>query len=283
MMGNRTVSRLSIILVIVLLSIVSVGLLYSTDGKIFTVFNIYGQEIELFGDGIYAYNSVLKATIAKGSDFAMIIVAIALLITNLYREHSNSVKLLHAGFVLSITYYSITAGFGIVFNRIFVLYILLFSIACYTFLYTVIDIMKTMIPNKTNNKKTAIFIAITGCTTLVWLVSIVPTTFTGETLDIIGTSTTEPTFIIDLGLILPTCLFGARQLIKQNTIGYIITPIMFTFLSVISVTVISQSIFQFHYNVVLSLREILGYVITFVIFGTIAVIVNLKFLRKCWK
>ncbi|MFV0396055.1 MAG: hypothetical protein ACK5LC_17000 [Coprobacillaceae bacterium] len=112
--------------------------------------------------------------------------------------------------------------------------------------------------------------------------SIIPSIITNSPLDIIDIYTTEPTFILDLGVIFPVCIMGGILLLKQEKMGYIIPPIMLTFLCVIAVTVVGQSIMQLHYGVVISLQEILGYVVTFIVFGVIALVVNTKFIHKCY-
>ena len=81
-----------------------------------------------------------------------------------------------------------------------------------------IDLNATIKPVNKDGKYagTAIFTMISGCTALVWLMSILPTLFTDKPLDIIDISTTEPTFVIDIGLIFPTCLIGGIMLLKKS-------------------------------------------------------------------
>jgi hypothetical protein len=260
------------------------GLFYSDGGKPEFVENIYGETIQLFGDGVYANNSMLKATTAKGSDLVMLLVSLGLLIATLKRDSGPKAKLLHGGLLVSILYYSATTAFGITYSRMFMLYLIAFSVAFFTFVVSMIDMNTTIKPVNKDRKYagTAIFTIIAGCTALVWLMSILPTLFTGIPLDIIDVSTTEPTFIIDIGLIFPTCLIGGIMLLKKKQAGYILSPVMLTFLAVIAVTVIGQFAVQLYYGVVISIQQVIGYVVTFVVFGFAAIIINTRFMLKCW-
>lgn len=66
-------------------------------GTVRTVNNIYGQDIMLYGDGIYANNSLLKAGATKGTDIVMIFVVLLLLLSITILKNKNYVQLLQAG------------------------------------------------------------------------------------------------------------------------------------------------------------------------------------------
>ncbi|MDR2814758.1 MAG: hypothetical protein LBB79_08945 [Prevotellaceae bacterium] len=283
-MKIRIITVLSICTVILVWCNAGMGLFYSDGGKPEFVENIYGETIQLFGNGVYANNSMLKATTAKGSDLVMLLVSLGLLIATLKRDSGPKAKLLHGGLLVSILYYSATTAFGITYSRMFLLYLIAFSVAFFTFVLSMIDMNTTIEPVNKDRKYvgTAIFTIIAGCTALVWLMSILPTLFTDTPLDIIDISTTEPTFVIDIGLIFPTCLIGGIMLLKKKQAGYILSPVMLIFLAVIAVTVIGQSALQLYYGVVISIQQLIGYVVTFVAFGFIATIINTRFMLKCW-
>ncbi|GHU70984.1 hypothetical protein FACS189450_06280 [Spirochaetia bacterium] len=246
--------------------------------------NIYGETVELFGDGVYANNFMLKAVTAKGSDLVMLLVSFGFLVCTLKRNTGQKVKLIHGGFLVSLLYHAATTAFGIAYNRMFLLYLFRFSAAFFAFVAVMIDLNATIQPANKEKKYTgtAIFTMVAGSTALVWLMSILPPLFTNAPLDIIDISTTEPTFIIDIGLIFPTCLVGGIMLPRKKPIGYILPPIMLTFLSVIAVTVIGQTAIQLHYGVIIFIQQVIGYVATFVVFGLIAAIVNTRFMLSCW-
>ncbi len=284
MSRNRTIFILSLLVVVLVWFSAGMGLFFSNNGQPRNVVSIYGETVQLFGDGVYANNSMLKATTAKGSDMVMLLVSLGLLVTTLKRNTGTRTKLLHGGFLISLLYYSATMAFGVAYSRMFLAYLVLFSCAFFAVVFTMIDLNETIQPVDQNKKYTgtAIFTMLSGCTVLVWFMSILPTVFTDAPLDIISIYTTEPTFLIDIGLIFPTCLIGGVMLLRKKTMGYILPPVMLTFLTVIAVTVLGQTAVQLRYGVVGSIEQVIGYVVTFVVFGIIAAIVNMRFMLHCW-
>jgi hypothetical protein len=281
---NKIVFTLSLLVVLLVWCNSGIGLFYRNGGHQRFVENIYGETVRLFGDGVYANNSMLKATTAKGTDLVMLLVSIGLLVSTLKRNTGPKAKLLHGGFLVSLLYHAATTAFGIAYSRMFLLYLFRFSAAFFAFIAVMIDLNTTIQPaNKEKNHiGTAVFTMIAGGTALVWLMSILPTLFTDAPLDIIDISTTEPTFVIDIGLIFPACLFGGIMLLRKRKIGYILPPITLIFLAIIAFTVIGQTAVQLYYKVIISIQQTIGYVVTFVVFGLIAAIVNIRFMLSCW-
>ena len=284
MTRKRTILWLSICVVVLIGINAGFGLFYNEGGQPRTVENIYGETIQLFGNGVYANNAMLKATTSKGTDLVMLFVAVGLLITAILRKNGPKTKLLHAGLLVSSLYYAVNTAFGLAFSRMFLLYLLMFSATFFAFVVTMIDLSAEIAP-KSKDKRyvgTAVFTILSGCTVLVWLMSILPTLFTDAPLDIIGVSTTEPTFIVDIGLIFPVCVIGGIMLLKKKPLGYILPPMMLIFLVVIALLVVGQSVMQMRYGVILSFQEVVGYVATFVLFGIIAAVVSIRFMLRCW-
>ena len=73
MMKIKTENLLCIILACITILCSLVGLFYSDDGTSFIVENVYGQQVELYGKGIYAYNSTLTVSSRLGADWIGII------------------------------------------------------------------------------------------------------------------------------------------------------------------------------------------------------------------
>ena len=280
----KKITILSICLVLFVWISAGVGLFYRTDGQPRYVQSIHGEIIQLFGSGIYANNSTFIATIARGTDLIMIFVAFGLLLTTLNRNKGVKTKLLHAGFLISLLYYATTTAFERVFNQLFLIYTGMFGLAVFAFAFTMIDLSSTIRfdNDEKTHRKTAVFTMLAGCSVLVWLMDIIPAIFTGVPPEFISIYTTSPTKILDIALIFPTCFVGGIWLMRKRSMGYILPPVMLTFLAVMAVTVIMQSSMQMFYDVYVPIHQLVGYVGTFVIFGAVAVIVNTRFMLSCW-
>lgn len=72
----KKIDFICFIIVVLTMISASIGIFYSTGEEKFTVKNIYGESIELYGDGIYKYNTILAAGANKGTDLVMLFVAV---------------------------------------------------------------------------------------------------------------------------------------------------------------------------------------------------------------
>ena len=258
-------------------------LFYSTAGDPFPVVSIYGERVELYGDGIYAYNTVLKAAANKGTDATMVLVAILFIISTVKSKKRNKHTFYQLGFLTGLLYYASFLVFGVTFNQLFPVYLLLFSATLFTFIFLLSALIRN---NNLSNmlqavtlKGTAIFIIISGCSALVWLQFIIPALISGEPLAHMEIYTTEPTFVLDLAIILPTYLGCGIAMLNQKQIGYKLAPILLVFIIIVGLTVISQTIFQTAMGIIIPVNEMVGLVFSFVLLGLIAFILNVRFAK----
>lgn len=269
---------------IVVLTLISalVGIFYSTGGSQFTVENIYGDTIELFGDGIYKHNSVLKASGNKGTDLVMLIVALVFAFLTRKRHEGARYGLIHAGLLTGLLYYSSSLVFGITFNSLFLVYTLQFSLALFAMIFVLAELFskdRSRVLADKSMKGTAIFLIVSGSSVLVWLEFIIPSLLSGQPLANIEIYTTEPTFVLDLAIIFPLYLGCGIALLKRKPVGYKLAPILLTFITIIGLTVIGQNAFQSAMGVSIPIRQLFGLVISFIVLGFIATLLNVRLLK----
>ena len=260
-----------------------IGVFYSNGGVQRTVQNIYGQEVILFGNGIYANDSLIKVAATKGTDIAIIIVCIGIvLMVSVFRSKKFS-PFLQCGLLSIVLYSSTCLIMGVSFNRLFLLYLIQFGSALFAFVLSMTEIIKS---DNFNNviyqkrlKGTGVFMIIGGCSVLIWLTIILPSIITGQPIETIEVYTTEPTFALDLAIILPASVFCGFALLRKQIIGYKIAPVLLTLLSGVGICVIFQTIVQTSLGIVLPIGQLLGMVMSFVILGTIAVVLNVRLLK----
>lgn len=280
----RKIDLLCYIIVLLTLVTTTVGLLYSTGGERIFVENIYGEIIELYGDGIYKYNSVLKAGANKGTDLVMLIVAVIFAFLTLIKEKYAKFRFWQVGALFGLLYYASCLVFGVTFNQMFPIYVMLFSTALFAMIYLMQDLLKTEslieAVKRKSFKGTAIFLLICGSSTLVWMEYIMQAIISGEPLSIIEIYTTEPTFVFDLGIVLPIYIITAIALLKKKSIGYMLTPILLSFIVIVGLTVIGQNAFQMSMGIDIPFEDFMILVVSFVILGMIATILNVKYIKK---
>lgn len=282
-MMKKSITILSVVTAAIAIISASFGVFYSFGGEQRTVTNIYGQTVTLFGDGIYLNDSIMRVGTTKGTDIAIIIVSILLLlILSIFKNRKFS-PFLQTGFLSIILYASTCLVMGVNFNRLFLLYLVQFGCAFFAIVFSIINLIKADNFNSNLYKKklkgTAIFIIVGGCSVLVWMTFIIPAIISGQPISIIDVYTTEPTFVIDLAIILPSAVFCGVMLLKQNASGYKIAPVLLTLISGVGLCVIMQTIAQKALGIVLPIGQIFGLVISFVILGVIAIVLNVKLLK----
>lgn len=281
---NRIVNILSILVAVVVIITASISIFWSNGGVPHEVQNIYGDSVMLYGDGIYANDSLFKAGILKGTDIVQLFIcAPLLLLTVLLEKKSYHFRLLKVGLLGTVFYYAMSTAVGVSYNRLFILYVVMFSASLFAFILSLCGINADELSRKVKpnmpTKGLAIFMIFSGLSVFVWLFEIIQSLITGDPPKIIGIYTTEPTFIFDLGIIAPTAFTCAVFLWKKKSYGYVLLPILLTLLIAIGLIVVSQTFMQRAMGIMLSMGEKIGYVLSFACLSTIALIFEIKYFR----
>ncbi len=285
-MNSIRMMRVLILIVCMLLLVTALtGLYGQEEGSSRIVSTIDGREVELYGRGTYANHSPLRATSYMGADWAMLLIVLPiLLITSAYMANAPKCLMVGCGALMIVFYYSISLAFGAAFNRYFLLYTALFSIAGFSFGYSACLLRRTswrqihQAPSK--NWGTAMFLLIAGTSALIWLTMIIPALTSGDFSAFIDVNTTEPTFALDIGVIFPLFTACGIALFKQREFGYRFTPVLLTFYSLVGALVTVQTIVQHNYGIEIPLPQMIGLVASFIVLGGIALILNIRFMRK---
>jgi hypothetical protein len=126
---------------------------------------------------------------------------------------------------------------------------------------------------------TAIFLIISGCSVLQWLMFILSSVLAGKPMEIIDVYTTEPTFVLDLAIILPSTFYCGIMLFRKKPIAYQLAPVLLILLTGVAMVVISQTMVQRALGIELNIGQLLGLVILFVILGAVALFLNIRLLK----
>lgn len=97
----------------------------------YNAINQYGENIKMWGAGIYAHDSYFKAPIFIGSDFTILIFVIPMAtLTFIKVRKTQSVELFIRSFgvLCLLLYYSASLAFGVTYNYLHLAYISLFGL-----------------------------------------------------------------------------------------------------------------------------------------------------------
>ncbi len=283
MNSTKTMRLFVLILCVLLIATALSGLLWQKEGSSKIVLALDGREIELYGRGAYANQSLLRATSYMGADLTiLLIVTPLLLVSSNFLGRLPKSLFVCSGALMVAFYYSISLTFGAAFNQYFLLYTALFSVAGFTFSYSIYLLSKKSWKqeNHQHNKNlgTSIFLFLAGASALIWLVMIIPALISGDYSEFIDINTTEPTFALDIGIIFPLFIACGVALLKHKELGFRFTPVLLTFYSLIGALVSVQTMVQHRHGLEIPLPQIFALVVSFIALGIIALIINIRFI-----
>jgi len=282
--GFKIINGLIGLEIIVLLIITITGIQSFEIEKSFFVTNIYGQTIQLFGNGAYFYDSYFKAPIFIGTDFTILVLVLPALIGTLVWVNIKPTlknRLLLISLLGVIFYYSISISTGITYNYLFLFYISSVILSWVSIFILTKDLDLNQLVISTPIKGYTIFLVVTGIALFaIWLMDIIPTLFNGGTLSLIETYTTEVTYVYDMAFISPI-MFLSYYLIKRNDgFGTILLASMLVLCTVMGVMLPVQSAFQFVANIDIPIPVLIIKVGVFVLLACFSSILSFQLFKS---
>lgn len=262
-----------------------IGLLYDTGGKAFDFVNQYGDTVKMYGNGLYAHDSYFMAQIARGTDFTILCVAIPMLIVALLldvKKKTVRTRLFLISGISVFTYYSASIAFGVTYNILHLVYILLFSTSLFGLFFLMGSLDLKQVESKIGNtlpyRGINTFLVFTGIALIVaWLPDIISSLIAGRSLELIEVYTTAVTYILDMGVIAPAIFICIVQLKKRSGMGYVLLGIILTNCLLIGIMLPIQTAFQVSSGIELPFTVIATKVISFVILSCFALYFDIKF------
>jgi hypothetical protein len=267
------------------------GLFYRTGGNAYTVTNQYGDTVRICGNGLYAHDSYFMAPILRGTDFAILCVAVPLLILALVldmKKRTLKGRLLLSSVISIFTYYSASIAFGVTYNFLHLVYIALFSLSFFGLILTITSIDSSLLVKNVAStlpkKGIYFFLILTGLALIVaWLPDIITSLIHHRSLQLIEVYTTQITYVLDMGVIGPTALICLFMLKKRNGIGYILLAMLLTVCVLIGIMLPIQTMFQVAAGIELSIGAIVTKVGSFVLLALFALYFDIRFFKSIQK
>ena len=209
------------------------GLMAFGESQDILFITIGGEEVYLYGRGIYANDTVSIALQAIAQDFVTLVIAIPLLIYSTIKLQTKSVRftMLHLGMVGYFLYSYGTYSFLSYFNPLFLVYVILFSLSFFTFIFSImrINVEKVKLAFKDGFSKKLIvtFLLFTGFLLLgMWLGRIGPALLKNQVPVGLESYSTLVIQVFDLGFIVPLTFLAAFLLANNNAWGYLLAAIL---------------------------------------------------------
>lgn len=271
----------SIVLGICVIVTAMIGIFYTNDGKSFTVVNMYGNTVQLYGDGIYSHSSFLNVSNYSGANMFAMITAILLILLTIWRKKPLWAEILRTSGIVILVYYCACSLFGTPMNPLYLLNAFCFGLSIFTAFMAVQDLFSGIaVPQALKEKSlkgTGIFLIISGALiAIIWISSIIPPTLSGDYGSLLGIQTTEVTFGIDLSITCPLLILCGIWIFQKKDMGYKVALLLLNLLAGVAIMVILQRAYCIKLGVEIPLQALIGFIISFVILGVIALYLSVK-------
>jgi hypothetical protein len=276
------------ILIIALTLIATISPLFIMDQREFYSFmTLRGEEVLIFGEGLYKYDSVFAASGYKGQDYVTLFLGIPLLSIALFFYNKGSLKggLLLLAVISFFLYVYASMSLGAAYNRLFMVYILFFSASFFCFIAlfanTKLEGLPTEILNELPRTMPAIYFFVCGVVTLaVWSVPLVFSAMQDTPPNLLGHYTTMVTDALDMAIITPSSFLAGWLVLKRNPLGYQMAfPLIGILVFLFPVIALSTYI-QMVNGITYSTGEIVGPISGFLVLGFLGIGVLWSILRK---
>ena len=232
-MKNRQTVAVISILIIMLSAFVCILAVIPGTGTSYTVISQWGEEIEINGSGLYGRDSRSYAVQGIAQDWVTLIIGIPLMLLSLKLSAKGSFrgKLLLTGVLGYFLYTYMSYAFLMTYNRVFLIYVALFSLSMFGFILSFFELrvedIKTRIGPGFPAKSVSIFFIIMGLMLLfMWLGRIIPSITSGKAPAGLETYTTLVIQAMDLGIIVPAAFICAAGLLRKTNIGYALSAVV---------------------------------------------------------
>jgi hypothetical protein len=262
------------------------GLFWQSPGEPFIFNTLYGQTVEIYGQGLYRLDSYFKAPLLRGTDAVILFFALPLLVMALVwaRAENQRGKILLAGVLAFFVYNAMSLAFGAAYNVLFLLYLVYLPVSLFALITACLSIdldrLAGSISARFPRRLTAIFLIIAGCSVFVWLIIILEAVINGTVPEGIDSFATEVTYFLDLGLIAPTAFLAARALFRRQPVGYLLAALILTLNAMIGPVAFSQAVMQARAGVEVSPGEQVVFVGIFILTSLFAAGLLVTLLRS---
>lgn len=245
-----------LVLVVVLTSLLAtISAIFSHEGPgPYTYKSIRGQEVKIYGQGLYKDMSAEVAPQGLAQDHITLLIAVPLIVFSFLKARKGSLK---ARYLLTGTfgYFLVTYLFYLVmamYNAMYPAYVILLSASFFGFYLSMQSFKLSSLPGSfrtgTPLKLAGGFLIFSSTSiALLWLSIIIPPLLNGS---IVPKQVEHYTTLIvqglDLGVLLPAGFISGMLLIRKEQQGYLLAPVYLVFLSLL-MTALTAKVLAMNY------------------------------------
>src|SRR3954469_25310851 len=265
--------------VVVVLAAVAAGVgLFAGGGPGTTsVTSLRGQPTDLYGVGLYRFDSVLIGVGNRGTDAVTLFLEVPALAVALvsYRRRSLRGTVALVGVLGWMLYYYASMSLTTAFNRLFPVYLVLFAASLFALPLALGSIDRERFarafPARPSRKALVGYLGgLAVVLTLAWAPAMVTSMLTGQLPARLGAYSTEVTWALDLGVIVPAAATIAVLVWRGTALGQLGAATMLSLNVALGLALVGQGVAQLLTDVPLSGGEKVAAMATFAAMTTVA-------------
>lgn len=253
----------------------------------YTFTSLRGHEVEMFGRGLYQYDTLLVGAALRGTDAVTLLISLPLLVLFFWkaRRGSQNAMLALLGVLFYFLYKGASLTFSAAFNPLFLVYTALFSASLFAVIIAMTTFDLAALAKRVQpgfpHRGAAIFLLVAGFgTLLIWLSEVIPPILAGGAPEIMGTYTTLFTHGFDSAVITPAAVIAGVCLLRRNPLGYLLAAPILILCTLIGAVVIGQTVVQTLVGLVFPPQIYVGMIGTWIVMGAFAIGLTISFFRN---
>jgi len=274
------------VVIVALATVMSIAGLNSGDGERATFTSVRGDVVELYGGGLYRYDSQFLGAGNRGTNAVTLALGVPLLAVATWLSHRGSLRgaLLLVGTLGYFLYVYASFALYTAYNDLFLLYIATFSASLFALALGVTSIdlparaarLTARFPRRT----VGWFMLASGLVTLaVWLVPLLGALVAGEAPERLDHYTVTVTDVLDLGVITPAAFLAGVLVLRREALGVVLASSLLVLEVLLAPLIAAQTASQLEAGVEFETGEIVGPMAGFVVLSLLALWVLSALLR----
>lgn len=289
MRSSNILVWLSWLIVVLALVAAGTGLFWQDSGSPYPITTLRGTQAQIYGQGLYHYDSLLIGAGFRGADAIVLFLAIPLLVISIlsYRHGSLRGAFWLMGVLACFLYNYASLALGAAYNPLFLIYVALFSASFFAFGLAFTSIDRDSLPGHIStgmpHRGIAIFMVATGLVFLVvWLgLGILLPLTQGQPPQELASYTTLVTHALDLGILMPVSFLTGILLLRRAPLGYLLAFTMLVLaVFVVGASVPAATVSQWWAGYAFTTGQVMAFVIPFVVLGLVALWLAVALLRN---
>jgi len=258
------------------------GLFLSGGDGPFSYTTVHGQTVEIYGQGLYYYDSVIVGTGHQGADAVILLLGIPFLLfaLRLYARGSLRGGMMLLGALAYFLYiFTNRALGGAFYNSLFFFYVAAFSLSFFAFVKLFTTIRLELLQSLPRRSMSNLMFVTGVMTAIVWAEAPLAALLSGNSPTLMEHYPTLFTHALDLAIMVPLFFYAGFLVLKRRPLGYMIALPLLIILASLAPTITAATVLQVRAGVTLTPAEIAGYIAGFVLLGVVATWMIVVFLR----